>query len=109
MAQILIENKADTNSKDQLGKTPLYYAYREGYNKIAILLLQNKASPWSCKSNNIDQMVNSRQNNDMNQIKIAKQIHLMMLITPFKHRDKIWEDSKYLFKNIVDEEDRKNE
>ena len=49
MTQLLINHKADINSKDQLGRTALYFAYREGFNDIGRLLLLNKAVPWSNK------------------------------------------------------------
>ncbi|KAL4454034.1 hypothetical protein ABPG73_009833 [Tetrahymena malaccensis] len=99
IAEMLISKNCDIDSRDELGRTPLYFAYREGYNQMGKLLLLQKASPWSNKKNNIDQMVYSRENNDKQTIKIAKQIHLMMMMAKFKQKQKIWDDTKYLFED----------
>ncbi|EAR82583.2 ankyrin domain protein (macronuclear) [Tetrahymena thermophila SB210] len=99
IAEMLISKNCDVDSRDELGRTPLYFAYREGHNQMGKLLLLQKASPWSNKKNNIDLMVYSRDNNDKQTIKIAKQIHLMMMMAKFKQKQKIWDDTKYLFED----------
>ena len=36
----------------QLGKTPLYYAFRETHSKMIGLLLLSRAEPWATGKNN---------------------------------------------------------
>ena len=41
MCQVLIDMGADPNKEDDLKQIPLFYAAREGYNKVINLLLDH--------------------------------------------------------------------
>lgn len=52
IVQFLIENGADIDFQDIIGRTPLYFAIVGGSYEIVELLLDNQANPWSTTSVN---------------------------------------------------------
>jgi ankyrin repeat protein len=47
IVKLLIDYGADINSKDCLGRSPLYYAVVEKHTEIVKILVQNLCDPWS--------------------------------------------------------------
>ncbi|KAL4493423.1 hypothetical protein ABPG72_007431 [Tetrahymena utriculariae] len=57
VAGMLIQQGADVDAKDLIGRTPLYFAISIQDAPIVELLLSNQASPWSTKEYNLNEMV----------------------------------------------------
>ncbi len=57
MVKLLLQFEPDVNSKDILGRTPLYFALMQTNSQMSVILFINEASPWSssrCNYNDID-------------------------------------------------------
>ncbi|EAS03144.2 ankyrin domain protein (macronuclear) [Tetrahymena thermophila SB210] len=57
VARMLIQQGADVDAKDLIGRTPLYFAISIQDAPIVELLLSNQANPWSTKEYNLNEMV----------------------------------------------------
>ncbi|EAR98874.2 ataxin-2 amine-terminal region family protein (macronuclear) [Tetrahymena thermophila SB210] len=98
IAQKLIEYNSDLDHINQVKKTALYYSCCRGDVTTALLLLKNKANPWSngkCSLNEFIYQFGEKKD----QINAAKRIHFIMNLLPFSKKQKLWDEFQYIFKN----------
>lgn len=96
LTQFLIQNKCDIDSRDCLGRTALFYAVRNQNPYIIRCLLFNRANPWSSYKNNFSKFIdqNSYSQACAQLIRVARKIHIGLLLAESKQRDQVWENLK---------------
>ncbi|EAS01945.2 ankyrin domain protein (macronuclear) [Tetrahymena thermophila SB210] len=93
IVDILIKNGADVNQKDIMGRTPLFFALKAGLEKICLLLLENKASPWSTSQLNYLKAANENIQIILYLNKF-KQIDIILGMIPKQKHQLVWQ--KYI-------------
>lgn len=78
MVEYLLANRADVNAKDQLGRTPLFYAVKAGYSRCFRILLLYKASPWCNERNPYDKYLTYIDEKSRDQYRKAKNVTLYL-------------------------------
>ncbi|KAL4491354.1 hypothetical protein ABPG72_008010 [Tetrahymena utriculariae] len=93
IVDMLIKNGADVNSKDIMGRTPLFFAIKARFDKICLLLLENKASPWSTSQLNYVKAANENIQIIIYLNKF-KQIDIILGMIPKQKHQQVWQ--KYI-------------
>ncbi|KAL4442916.1 hypothetical protein ABPG74_010805 [Tetrahymena malaccensis] len=93
IVDMLIKNGADVNSKDIMGRTPLFFALKGAFDKICLLLLENKASPWSTSQLNYVKAANENIQIILYLNKF-KQIDVILGMIPKQKHNLVWQ--KYI-------------
>ncbi|KAL4462691.1 hypothetical protein ABPG74_000521 [Tetrahymena malaccensis] len=98
IAQKLIEYNSDLDHVNQVKKTALYYSCSCGDISTALLLLKNKANPWSNGKCSLNEFIH-QFGEKKDQINAAKRIHFMLNLLPFSKKQKLWDEFQFIFKN----------
>ncbi|KAL4505272.1 hypothetical protein ABPG72_016339 [Tetrahymena utriculariae] len=98
IAQKLIEYNSDLDHINLVKKTALYYSCSCGDIPTALLLLKNKANPWSNGKCSLNQFI-YQFGEKRDQINAAKRIHFMMNLLPLSKKQKLWDEFQFIFKN----------
>ncbi|KRW98184.1 Ankyrin repeat-containing domain [Pseudocohnilembus persalinus] len=95
LSHYLINLGSDLSSKDLAGRTPLYYALKNGNFKLAQLMLFQKASPWAETGYSYENLINGDEKM-AKVIKEAKKIHLVLkFVKGQSERINLWEQKKF--------------
>ncbi|CAD8080227.1 unnamed protein product [Paramecium primaurelia] len=97
MVELLMEYHSDVNRRDILGRTPLFFGIRSGYNDCVQLLLYNQAIPWSNKKNQYDLYLDMLSDKVRDQYRKAKNYHLQMQMMSYTKRAAFWMERRYYF------------
>ncbi|CAK86701.1 unnamed protein product (macronuclear) [Paramecium tetraurelia] len=97
MVELLMEYHADVNRRDILGRTPLFFGIRSGYNDCVQQLLYHQAIPWSNKKNQYDLYLDMLSDKVRDQYRKSKNYHLQMQMMPYTKRAAFWVERRYYF------------
>ncbi|CAD8102632.1 unnamed protein product [Paramecium sonneborni] len=90
IVKLLIENGADIEFQDIIGRPTLYFAIIGGDPKIVKYILDKKADPWSTAAVNYNQLCMEYNPSLLQLIAQARKAHITLKMTPPLQRETIW-------------------
>ncbi|CAK84607.1 unnamed protein product (macronuclear) [Paramecium tetraurelia] len=90
IVKLLVENGADIEFQDIIGRPTLYFAIIGGNPKIVKYILDKKADPWSTTAVNYNQLCMEYNPSFVQLIAQARKAHITLKMTPPSQRETIW-------------------